>query len=298
MLCCCVDPDEALSTHLHIFFNEPGVNKFLKEPVNYVLQGGKRIRPKISFDIYNTLRNETCVAVSGICFLATEYLHSASLIVDDLPCMDNAKTRRGNECIHLKYSQAIAQLTTGALLALSTHSLAFDLDRASDVSKDTVTEITMHVLKIISSSLFRVSDGQLLDLSVTDADLGNVIKNVSENVDVKEIILKKTGTLFQMCFELGWILGTGSTRDTEKIRKLADLFAMAFQIADDIEDYDIDLQTNKKNVSQNYAIYYGKETAVRDGNVYLDQFCEKLDELKLSSPFFHELVSSLRSKLV
>ena len=300
--------NELIKTHLELSCIAPG----LIEPIKYVLTGGKRIRPMISLDIYNT--KAAAGGVTGICFLSTEYLHSASLIIDDLPCMDNAQTRRGNDCIHLRYSEAIAQLTTAALLALCTHSLGYDLNKAVDsgvISKATATEITMYALRILGTSLLTVTEGQLLDIASTDiastdiastdiasTDIGNVIKSASEHFDVNDIIIKKTGTLFQMCFELGWILGTGSVDGTEKVRDLANLFAMAFQIADDIEDMSIDLQTNKKNVNQNYALAYGRETAVKDGNTFLDKFVVLLDEMQLSSPFFHQLVSHLRSKLV
>lgn len=319
-----MDVNDLLATHLDAFFGSESHHQSgsgLKEPVKYVLQGGKHIRPKISLDIYNTLTHvDTHVETHasehaphrlGICFLATEYIHSASLIIDDLPCMDNAQTRRGNKCIHLKYSEAIAQLTTGALLALCTHSLAFDLNKAVDsgvLCKDTVSKITMYALGVLGNSLFKVSDGQLQDLyahseahsnadSEAHGDLGNVLKCISKDIDVKETIIKKTGTLFEMCFELGWIIGTGSTDGTARVRELANLFAMAFQIADDIEDYTVDLETNKKNVSQNYAIVCGKDTAIKDGHMYLDQFSEQLGNLGLSSPFFDQLVGQLRSKL-
>jgi len=294
--------NEWIDQHIDQFFKtDCATNNSLRDVIKYIMQGGKRVRPSISLDIYNTLcEKRGCEKFYTFGFLPVEYIHTSSLVIDDLPCMDNAISRRGNTCVHKKYGEAIAQLSSAILLSLSTDCYSGDIDKAIDaghLTKEQASEISIYFIRKFSNVLGVTSQGQLLDLESTNGDVGILLREVSSKISVEDIITKKTGTFFEMSFELGWILGTGSLKDLDKIKRLAHSFSMAFQIADDLEDMEEDLRTAKKNVNQNYALRYGKDKATESGLDYLTEFTQSLQELELSSPYFTTLVDYLRSKI-
>lgn len=292
-----------IDQHIDKFFKtqDCATNNSLRNVIKYIMQGGKRVRPSISLDIYNTLCEKNGrEKIYTFSFLPVEYIHTSSLVIDDLPCMDNAISRRGNTCVHKKYGEAIAQLSSAILLSLSTDSYSSDIDKAIKsgyLSKEQASEISIYFIHKFSNVLGVTSQGQLLDLESTNGDVGILLREVSSKISVEDIITKKTGTFFEMSFELGWILGTGSIQDLDKIKALAHSFSMAFQIADDLEDMEEDLRTAKKNVNQNYALRYGKDKAIESGLAYLSEFTQGLQELDLTSSYFTTLVDYLRSKI-
>src|SRR3990167_2928660 len=79
--------------------------------------GGKRIRPVLTLAVSEMLGGSGKEAILPAC--AVELVHSYSLIHDDLPCMDNAETRRGKPSCHKKFGEAVALLAGDALLTLA-----------------------------------------------------------------------------------------------------------------------------------------------------------------------------------
>lgn len=78
-----------------------------KEPAYYALMGGKRLRPILLLEIarhYKSKINSIPLALS------IEYLHSSSLIIDDMPHFDNDNIRRNKETVHYKYGNDVAHL--------------------------------------------------------------------------------------------------------------------------------------------------------------------------------------------
>ena len=90
-----------------------------KEIINYVLKGGKRLRPIIIYEITQKMNfNNNTKFNNDLLGVILELLHSASLIIDDLPCMDNDSERRGQPSAHVKYGKTGAQLLSYSLLFL------------------------------------------------------------------------------------------------------------------------------------------------------------------------------------
>src|SRR5690606_8127200 len=87
----------------------------LHEAMRYaLLTPGKRIRPILAVLCAEHLGCERDIALAPAC--ALEFVHAASLVLDDLPCMDNADTRRGQPSVHVRFGEEIAVLTGVALL--------------------------------------------------------------------------------------------------------------------------------------------------------------------------------------
>src|ERR1700722_16969030 len=90
---------------------------------NSVFAGGKRIRPIFSLEAAAMFSENPAAAVSAGC--ALEFIHTYSLIHDDLPALDNDDFRRGKPTCHKVFGEAIAILAGDALLTLAFQTLAF-----------------------------------------------------------------------------------------------------------------------------------------------------------------------------
>ena len=99
-----------------------GKDSKLRDACEYALMtGGKRFRPAIVFMIAEALQLNKNVNKAA---LAVEFFHTASLIADDLPCMDNDDLRRGKPTVHKAFDEAIALLASFSLIALAFEYLA------------------------------------------------------------------------------------------------------------------------------------------------------------------------------
>ena len=92
----------------------PSENKELIRAFKYALKGGKRFRPLLVLSTAKTFHKDLNAVLPFAC--AVEFIHTYSLIHDDLPAMDNAAMRRGRPSHHKAFSEATAILTGDALL--------------------------------------------------------------------------------------------------------------------------------------------------------------------------------------
>lgn len=232
-------------------FSVLGEKNALREACEYaLLNGGKRIRPALVLMIANALGHKADVLQAA---LAVEYFHTASLIADDLPCMDNDDMRRDNPSVHKVYGESIALLASYALIAEGYRCLAKNAellkksqlpfaplaDRICTLALENATENT---------GIFGATGGQFLDLFPPKHSLEAI----------EEVIKKKTVSLFEISFVLGWLFGGGSLEQIDAVKKSAYHFGMAFQIADDLSDFE---QDSKQEKTSNLAIVFGVEKA-------------------------------------
>jgi geranylgeranyl diphosphate synthase type II len=111
----------------------------------------------------------------------------------------------------------------------------------------------------------------------------------------KKIIDLKTTTLFEAAFFFGWIFGGGNLEKVESVRELSHHFGLAFQVGDDIKDYD---QDRHRKGSLNAAVLLGVERAhsLFQGEVAL--FYEKLERLNLASENMLTIASLLEKQVL
>jgi len=225
----------------------------LREACEYALTcGGKRFRPVIVLMIAKALKQQIDVTEAA---LAIEFFHTASLIADDLPCMDDDDERREHPSLHKVYGEAIALLASYALIAggyelLQKNAEAIRvLEPELKVSSDRICLLAVEIVSR-SSGLSGACGGQLLDVYPPDLSLDTI----------REVIQKKTVSLFEGSFAVGWLYGGGDPKKLEQVKRLADHFGMAFQVADDLGDMSQDCE-NERQV--NIATLLGKEEATR-----------------------------------
>lgn len=257
-----------------------GEHNTLWEACRYSLvNGGKRFRPALVFMIAEALEKGFEVSHAAV---AVEFFHTASLIADDLPCMDDEQERRHKPALHKVYGEATAILASYALIAAgygaitkNGQQLFFKLgERAHLLCTLAVENISYN------SGLLGATGGQFLDLYPSQINGKNI----------REIICKKTVSLFEISFVLGWLFGGGDPEKLDLVKRAALHFGMAFQIADDLDDIDQDQQ---KGRSINSATIWGASQAKEVLEEEIALFLDLLAELRIKNPELSTLIQSL-----
>jgi geranylgeranyl diphosphate synthase, type II len=257
----------------------------LRDACEYALtNGGKRFRPLIVYLVAEALGHGLNVSEAA---LSVEFFHTASLIVDDLPCMDNDDERREKPSAHKIYGETIALLASYALITAAFGKIQrnAELMRAAGVPFAAVADrVVVLALENAAhcSGITGATGGQFYDMFPPPFSLDGL----------KQIIYKKTVTLFEVAFVFGWLFGGGDIAQLQRVRKTAYHFGMAFQIADDLNDVD---QDEKMDREVNLAKFIGRERAHAVFEEEMRAFDSSLRELKLDTPSFLKMQQMLRS---
>lgn len=206
----------------------------LYESMKYSLAaGGKRIRPMLLLAVIKSLGGELEKGYDTA--TALEYVHTYSLIHDDLPAMDNDELRRGKPTNHIVFGEAIAILAGDALLTQS-----FEIIGKSDSTLEQKVALTIALAQTSGSN--GMVAGQVEDIEGEGKSLSLM--------DLKEVHRKKTGELIRFAVLAGCILADASIKVQEPLSQFAEHFGLAFQIRDDILDVIGDVEELGKNIGQ------------------------------------------------
>lgn len=195
-----------------------------REAMRYALEApGKRFRPLLTLataDIYRRGHLEEVLD----CAAALECIHTASLIFDDLPCMDNANLRRGRETAHRVFGENQAILAGLSLIGEANQLVLRVLS-----NRRSQTQKKLECLTILnqSYSVEGLAGGQSDDL---------LNKSSLTLEEMEYIHAKKTGTLFIASMEIGAVLGGASAQERRWLKAYAKNLGLAFQIQDDLLD--------------------------------------------------------------
>ncbi len=184
-----------------------------------VLGGGKRLRAFLVwesarlFDVSPPLALQTAAAI--------ECVHAYSLAHDDLPCMDNANTRRGKPSCHIAFGESTAVLTGDAL-----GPLAFEILADLETSADNRLALVKTLAQAIGPE--GLVAGQMIDLG------NETLPQTYEDLCTLQRL--KTGVLFSFAAEAGAILGNRSPAERETLRAYGLALGQVFQMIDDLLD--------------------------------------------------------------
>ncbi|WP_174301684.1 polyprenyl synthetase family protein [Caulobacter sp. S45] len=179
---------------------------------------GKRLRPLLLLLTAAQLGQSAETALDAAC--AVEMVHAASLVLDDLPCMDDAAVRRGQPSTHARFGQDVAVLAGVALLNQAYALLA----RAGHLP----AEVRLAMVEALSGAvgLEGLVAGQALDLHEPVASLAGL----------REAHHRKTGVLFMAAVTLGGLIGGASLTELLALERFAAELGLAFQARDDVSD--------------------------------------------------------------
>lgn len=181
--------------------------------------GGKRLRPVLTLEFCKACGGDRHDAIEAAC--AVEFIHTYSLIHDDLPCMDNDDYRRGKPSCHKEFSEDIALLAGDGLL---TH--AFQIISDSDMSDSAKAKAVSLLAE--NAGVGGMLGGQVLDLKY---EIGN--PTVKELLTVHKM---KTGALIAAACIMGCIAAGADSAQIAAASRFAYYIGIAFQIKDDILD--------------------------------------------------------------
>ncbi len=260
-----------------------GFKTKLSEACEYALtNGGKRMRPAIVFLVAEALGFNTDVSQAA---LSIEYFHTASLVADDLPCMDDDEERRSKPTVHKVYGESVALLVSYALIAMGYGCLEKNVKSLKGTQlpfSHKADHIGILALEnaAYNTGIQGATGGQFFDIFPPDLSFSAL----------QEIIHKKTVSLFEVSFVYGWLFGGGNPDQLPLVKKAAAHFGLAFQIADDIGDIKQDAKNNRL---VNIASRFGLETAHTKVKEEIAGYNETLQKLQIATPELLALTNQL-----
>ena len=237
---CCSEINE------HLIKLLPSADKGkLFEAINYVMiGGGKRFRAFLTIQsakLFEIPKTQALQAASAI-----ELIHAYSLVHDDLPSMDNDDFRRGRPTVHIKWDESTAILVGDCLQAFAFEVLCEKKTHPkSDIRLKLVEKLA------IASGFQGMVLGQAKDLEA---------ERISKKLNIEDIFelqKLKTGALFKWSVEAAGIL---AEKESSALCKYADAIGLAFQIKDDLLDYEGSMDKTGKRVGKDQVA--GKATLV------------------------------------
>lgn len=211
--------DEELDKY---FKDEDPYVQRLRDSMRYsLLAGGKRIRPILMFATYRLFKEdyERCLPFA----IGMEMVHNASLIHDDMPCIDNDDFRHGKPTNHKMYDECTALLAGDALFNYSNVVITDDLREELDIKQISMKIMALNEFvkakdKMVCGEYFdTVSEGQLLTLE-----------------QLEYMHMNKTGALIRESVRIGALLAGVSNQELQILTNYAENIGLAFQIKDDI----------------------------------------------------------------
>jgi len=218
--------------------------KSIHEAMRYsVFAGGKRIRPILCLEAARIFASDIEAALHPGC--AIEFIHTYSLIHDDLPALDNDDLRRGKPTCHKKFGEAIAILAGDALLTLAFETIgATPTDSALRVKM--LTEVARS-----AGTVNGMVGGQVADLEAEGKGAG------PETLEY--IHRAKTAALIRASVTSGAICAGAGEEDVARLRHFGETIGWAFQVTDDILDVEESSaalgKTAGKDIAQQKATY-------------------------------------------
>ena len=215
-----------------------------------VFAGGKRMRPILCLESARIFSSDVTPALHPAC--AIEFIHTYSLIHDDLPALDNDDLRRGKPTCHKKFGEAIAILAGDALL-----TLAFESIGATPVPAERRVSILTEVASA-AGTINGMVGGQVADVEAEG-------KRIDPQM-LEYIHRSKTAALIRASITSGALCAGAGPDDVARLRRFGETIGWAFQVTDDILDVEESSaalgKTAGKDIAQQKATYpavYGLE---------------------------------------
>ncbi len=200
--------------------------------------GGKRLRPVLTLlgaEIVGGRASDVWAAAAAV-----EYVHTSSLIFDDLPCMDNASVRRGRSSLHARYGEGLAVLVALALMNAS-YGLVFD----GVTPEQSTRAVNAHRELVDCIGARGMVAGQSIDLAesnehtrrVLDAGAIDKAADIAAAREVDDAARNlKTSALIRLALRVGAILSGATDKELAALSRYAELIGEAYQTSDDLLD--------------------------------------------------------------
>lgn len=256
------------------YFREHTLPPVLREAMLYSLNaGGKRIRPVLCLAAYEACGGDFTSIIPYAA--AIEFIHTYSLIHDDLPAMDNDDLRRGRPTSHKVYGEAVAILAGDALLT-EAFALLSDADRCPSVRTENLIRASREIA--MAAGRAGMVAGQVQDMLSENAD--------PDEETLRFIHLHKTAALIRGSVTAGALL-YGADQDMRAALEVYGLkTGLAFQVIDDILDVEGDTAvlgktagSDEKKKKMTYPKLYGLDRSREIARDLIGQAVSALDRM-------------------
>ena len=194
-----------------------------------LMNHGKRFRPILFIEFYSLFKevDESCMDFA----YAIELIHNYSLVHDDLPCMDDDDMRRGKPTVHKKYGEDMGILIGDGLLNKSMEKILLAISNSDN--KEDFVKASKYLYS--QSGYEGMIYGQVLDIQ-------NKLETKSDFFDMYD---KKTCGLIKAACKCAAITAGATKQEIELSEKFGYNFGLAFQLRDDMLDFEEDLEAKK-----------------------------------------------------
>ena len=253
----------------------------IDKSIAYALSNpGKRVRPILIYLVGDALKipknNLDSIAV------ASEIIHTYSLVHDDLPCMDDDDLRRGKPTLHKQYSESTAVLAGDAMQSLAIQIILEDKNISSEIK----VMITKFLMKTIGHKGMIL--GQALDIEFEELEVSK-----DQIIQMNHL---KTGLLIEFCILAPVLI---ANKRNEQWENIASSVGIAFQLIDDLLDLEESVENlgkaTNKDLSKNKKsapLVFGIPDTLEEINKYEVKTMESVDNLGLNN---HPLTNYLKS---
>ncbi|CAE5959752.1 unnamed protein product [Arabidopsis arenosa] len=200
----------------------------VREAMRYtLLSGGKRVRPMLCLVASELVGGQESTAMPAAC--AVEMIHASSLILDDLPCMDDDSLRRGKPTNHIVFGEKTSILAANALMSLAVEQTL--ASTSLGVPAERVLRAVQEMARAVGTE--GLVAGQAADLAGEKMSF----ENEDEGLRYLEFIhIHKTAVLVEAAAVVGAIMGGGSDEEIERLKSYARCVGLMFQVVDDVLD--------------------------------------------------------------
>ena len=244
----------------------------LYESMRYsLLAGGKRIRPILAIAAAQSLGYDKDAMLPFAASL--EFVHTYSLIHDDLPAMDDDDYRRARLTNHKVFGDGMAILAGDALL-----TMAFELCSQDDKANSLTASHRLNIIRELAfgSGHQGMVGGQVMDIQAENQEV--------ELAHLQKIHSHKTGQLIRAAVRIGGIIGGASSAQLASLTGYAEDIGLAFQIADDVldmvgtrEELGKDAGTDEKRGKKTYPSFFGIAGARQLGEECVERAVKRLE---------------------
>jgi geranylgeranyl diphosphate synthase type II len=269
--------EKYINNELNVYYSKINNSK-IRSILQYSLEGGKCIRGFIVKHIMEKIGKK----IIWQPIASIELIHGISLIIDDLPCMDNDLIRRNKPSTFVKFGEKESILVSFYGISEAFKILFEGINNNKDIFPEDIYNKVQELLEYWNEEIGKnLIIGQMLDLCMDVEELLNI--NIAK--DKKNIMLYKTASLFSFSFILGGIFS--SIDNIIDFKKMGYLFGIMFQLMDDYKDMDTDEN------SANYFLQNGKKESIE---LYLNcklQLLNLLEKYNLYTEEFKMLINKI-----
>ena len=278
-----------IQPYLNVYYNTLDKSK-IRDLIEYATNGGKCVRGFIVKHIIETLTGKSDTEIPWQPIASVELIHSASIVIDDLPCMDNDTYRRGKLSTFKHFGNNEAILSSYFMIS---ETLRIIIDGIDNVDNNNSISAFKSLLSEWCELLGRnLVIGQFLDLKGDAESYFNIKFSKSDSIN-DYIIKYKTCSLFSFSFLMGAFFS--NRIDAESIEDFKNMglhFGIMFQLMDDYRDKDTD------EPYANYILSKGLPAANKKYKISRDSLCLLLKKQNLYTDKFVNLMTNIDNLFV